>query len=150
MNCSGLVFHFKMFFCISVVHGNNRYYRYLVESLKQKSYLVLCENDHDSSEDGNKVNKQINTLPAKIQKDKKHVRKKVGHFSKYTGSCKQGSFPLITKANSQARCKNFHPITIFASTRCELAFAISGKEVLIVNLFSFRFSTRINFFFSFC
>ena len=32
-----------------------------------------------------------------------------------------GSFPLIAKANSQARCENFHPITIFESTRYELA-----------------------------
>ena len=29
--------------------------------------------------------------------------------------------PLIAKANSQARYENFHPITIFESTRCELA-----------------------------
>ena len=27
-------------------------------------------------------------------------------------------------------CENFHPITIFESTRCELAFAMSGKEAL--------------------
>ena len=33
----------------------------------------------------------------------------------------KGSFPLIAKANSQARCDNFQPITIFESTRCELA-----------------------------
>ncbi len=35
-------------------------------------------------------------------------------------TCK-GSFPITAKANSQARCENFHPITIFESTRCELA-----------------------------
>ena len=40
----------------------------------------------------------------------------------------KGSFPLIAKANSQARCENFHPITICESTRCELAFAMSGKD----------------------
>ncbi len=44
-------------------------------------------------------------------------------------------FPLIAKDNSQAHCENFHPITIFESTRCELAielaaFAMSGKEAL--------------------
>ena len=33
----------------------------------------------------------------------------------------KASFPLIAKANSQARCDNFQPITIFESTRCELA-----------------------------
>ncbi len=27
-------------------------------------------------------------------------------------------FPLIAKANSLARCENFHPITIFENTRC--------------------------------
>ena len=32
----------------------------------------------------------------------------------------QGSFALIAKANSQVRYENFHPITIFESTRCEL------------------------------
>ena len=31
------------------------------------------------------------------------------------------SFPLIAKANSQACSDNFDPITIFESTRCELA-----------------------------
>ena len=30
----------------------------------------------------------------------------------------KASFPLIAKANSQARCENFHPITIFENTRC--------------------------------
>ncbi len=40
--------------------------------------------------------------------------------------CKD-SFPLIAKA----RCENFHPITIFESTRCELAsWFLSGKEAL--------------------
>jgi hypothetical protein len=33
----------------------------------------------------------------------------------------KGSFPLIAKANSQACWENFHPITIFESTRRELA-----------------------------
>jgi hypothetical protein len=33
--------------------------------------------------------------------------------------CK-GSFPLIAKANPQAHWENFHPITTFESTRCEL------------------------------
>jgi hypothetical protein len=33
----------------------------------------------------------------------------------------KGSFPLIAKPNSQARCRKFHPITIFESTRCKLA-----------------------------
>ena len=32
----------------------------------------------------------------------------------------KGSFPLIAKANSQACCENFHPITISESTHCEL------------------------------
>ncbi len=32
--------------------------------------------------------------------------------------------------SSQARCENFHPVIIFESTRCELAFAMSGKEAL--------------------
>jgi hypothetical protein len=41
---------------------------------------------------------------------------------------KLGSFPLIAKANSQARCENFHLITIFEGTRYELAFAMCGKE----------------------
>ncbi len=27
----------------------------------------------------------------------------------------------MAKPNSQVRCENFHPITIFESTRCELA-----------------------------
>ena len=47
----------------------------------------------------------------------------------------KGSFPLIAKANSQARCENFHPITAFerivaVSLRvaCELASAMRGKE----------------------
>ena len=30
-----------------------------------------------------------------------------------------------------ARCENVHPITIFESTRCELALAMSGKEALV-------------------
>ncbi len=42
----------------------------------------------------------------------------------------KGSFPLIVKANSQARCENFHPITILEGTCCELAFAMSEKEAL--------------------
>ena len=33
----------------------------------------------------------------------------------------KASFPLIAKVNSQARCENFHPITIFETNRCELA-----------------------------
>ena len=33
---------------------------------------------------------------------------------------------LIAKANSQARCENFHPITIFENTRCELAGWLLG------------------------
>ncbi len=33
----------------------------------------------------------------------------------------EGSFPLIAKANLHVHCVNFHPITIFESTRCELA-----------------------------
>ncbi len=36
---------------------------------------------------------------------------------------------FIAKTNSQARCENFHRIAISEST-CELAFAMSGKEVL--------------------
>ena len=46
------------------------------------------------------------------------------------------SFPLIAIVNSQARCENFHPITIFESTRCELAFAMSGKEALAQPLYN--------------
>ena len=47
----------------------------------------------------------------------------------------KASFPLIAKSNSQAGSENFHPITIFESTRCELAswllaIAMSGKEAL--------------------
>ncbi len=42
----------------------------------------------------------------------------------------KGSFPLIAKANSQARCENFHPITIFESTRCELGFCDMWKKRL--------------------
>ncbi len=33
----------------------------------------------------------------------------------------KGSLPLIAKTNSRARCENFHPITIFESTHCQLA-----------------------------
>ena len=43
----------------------------------------------------------------------------------------KSSFPLIAKANLQARCENFHPVTIFESTRYELAPAMSGKEALL-------------------
>ena len=46
-----------------------------------------------------------------------------------------GSFPLIAKANSQARYENFHPITIFESTRCELAFAMSEKRLKVFTVF---------------
>ena len=42
-------------------------------------------------------------------------------------------FHSSQKNNSQTRCENFHPITIFENTRCELVsevFASRGKEAL--------------------
>ena len=45
---------------------------------------------------------------------------------------RKGSFPLIAKPNSQARCENLHPITIFESTRCELV--IKQVRCLLVHL----------------
>ncbi len=40
-----------------------------------------------------------------------------------------GSFPLIAKANSQARCENFHPITTFENTRFPLqSFCPRGRN----------------------
>ncbi len=32
----------------------------------------------------------------------------------------KGSFPLVAKVNLQARCENFHPVTIFKSTHASL------------------------------
>ena len=40
-------------------------------------------------------------------------------------------FHSSQKPTRKSRCENFHPITIFESTRCalfELTFAMSGKE----------------------
>jgi hypothetical protein len=43
----------------------------------------------------------------------------VGHLTK--NQLLKGSFSLITKPNSHARCENFHPITIFERTRCKIS-----------------------------
>ena len=37
---------------------------------------------------------------------------------------------LFYSSQKKTRSENFHPIIIFESTRCELAFAMSGKEAL--------------------
>ncbi len=56
---------------------------------------------------------------------------KAFHFSFSTQPIRMSVLkPLFHSSQNPARCENFHPITIFESTRYELAFAMSGNEAL--------------------
>ena len=56
---------------------------------------------------------------------------KAFHFSSSTQLIRMSVLkPLIHSSQNLTRCENFHPITVFESTRCELAFAMSGNEAL--------------------
>ena len=60
--------------------------------------------------------KEIDIIKSRIAEVNLYIVGWAWHVGYY-----EGAFPLIAKPNSQARCENFHPITIFESTRCELA-----------------------------